>query len=518
MLAEAVKAKYHNKLGEALILITKLAEALFEIEEKWADYLYADMLHQRGVILQMDKNWAGAYEELLDAARMRKRIGDYVGLAYSMFQIAMLKMEQTGNETEATPSFMKARPYIEFAIRVAEERRDIKTLGDLKHNIAFIDQVCKAYENAIIEYQEALAFRIKAKDKRGEALTKARLAECYFALDDIENSVDLANDALRYFIETDDKKRIEQVRKAKEMIPVIAAKKIEQKIKELNELYSKATTEEQYKECVKIAGEINELTPRCPSLDTEELMLKALNSWWAYYYYLLKFDQSQDTREQFIEQLGSWYRDINNVELKIKFGYLYATALSNLTGETEEAEKINQEIKVLAEKTNNMSLLLQVINSRGLKEMAAKDWHAAIAIFSEIDVLHAETVTKQENLQYAANIVNNRGASKNRGKIAPIGGAIDLMLAAILYSQQEMPPAKHFKGLPDRLQESIDNLNSVQETIPNKEEIIYLIKEARALLSPVSDQIQKKQPPWEYFETLRSKIEEIREKLMELNK
>lgn len=508
IMSQAMMAKYQNKLGEALLLLGILAEMLQEIEEDWADLLYAEMIHQRGVVLEMDKNWAGAYENLLDAAHMRKRLKDYVGLAYTMFQIGMLKLEQTGNDEAAMPSFLKARPYVRRAIDIAEEIGDKKALGNMKHNDAFIDQTMKVYQNAITGYCNALTSRIEAGDKRGEALTKARMAECYLAIDDIYNSGLLANAALQHFRETNDIKRIEQVWKTKK---AIVAKKVEQLTKELNELYAKATTKEDYRKAAEITLTIAEFLN-----DNEEIISKTIKGWWARYYELLKFVKDSAEKKLFVERIEFWYGKITNPEIKVNFGYLYATALSSLADNTEKAEKINQEIKILAEKTGNTSLILQTINSRGIKEMAAKNWEEAVKIFSELDPFYTETLKEQENLLPTANIFNNRGASLIRGGIDPVSGATYLLYAAGFYSRQELPPAKHFKGLPDRLKEAIDKLQSVTG-IPNCKEILALIIEARNLLLPVSDTIQQAQPQKEYFDNLLRSIEKIHEKITELS-
>ncbi len=149
--------------------------------------------------------------------------------------------------------------------------------------------------------------------------------------------------------------------------------------------------------------------------------------------------------------------------------------------------------------------------------MGAKNWRGAVIVADEINKFSEEEITHSENIGTSANILNNRGASKNRGKIDPVEGAVDLLQAAIYYSFQNEPAAKHFAGLPDRLRESMDNMLSKESVTgsPNKE-ILALIEKARNILQPVSEQIEKDQTSREYFEMLAIEISGIRKEILNL--
>jgi len=218
MMAEILKVKEQNKQGKILFLLEDLAKFLCMYGERWTDLLYAEMQHQRGEVLQELKNWAGARESFRDASFLRKRIKDYPGLARSKFALGKLKLAQTENKKVALYEFLEALPDIQKALEISKETSDEKTQGDMKHYLAFIDQIQELFQKALTEYSDALTSRNYAGDKQGIATTKVEMAGCYYALGDISNAELLINEALIYFTDRNNAKMVEQLLKTKEKI------------------------------------------------------------------------------------------------------------------------------------------------------------------------------------------------------------------------------------------------------------------------------------------------------------
>jgi len=285
--------------------------------------------------------------------------------------------------------------------------------------------------------------------------------------------------------------------------------------KEINALYARATTEDDYKLVAEKSEEIADLLS-----DNEAIISKTINSWWAQYYLFLKFDKNLNARTDFVAKIAKWYKVLEKPENIVKFGYLFVTAVGNLTPDIYKQEiiEVNVQIKDLAEKTGNSTLILQAINSRGVKEMADKNWLKAEEIFSEIDPFYILTLKQKKNLLLAANTLNNRGSTLIRGNINPVLGAIFLLDAAGFYSRLDQPPAKHFQGLINRLEESLNKLRDKESAIVTPvKEIIASIKEAKLLLQPMSDKVHNEQVSRECLDTLICKVRRIREEIINLN-
>ncbi|MCK5476262.1 MAG: hypothetical protein KAI71_06840 [Candidatus Pacebacteria bacterium] len=295
--------------------------------------------------------------------------------------------------------------------------------------------------------------------------------------------------------------------------PISKADKIAE---EINNLYAKAKTRDEYKLVAEMSEEVAALLS-----NNEEIISKTINSWWAQYYLFLKFDENYNARKLFVEKIARWYKVLEKPENIVKFGYLYVTAVANLTPGIYNREiiEVNAQIKDVAEKTGNSSLILQAINSRGVKEMVDKNWLKAEEIFSEINPFYMLTLKEANNLLLAANILNNRGATLIRGDINAVLGAIFLLDAAEFYSRLDQPPAKHFQGLVNRLEESLDKIRDWDKEIitARKVSIIALIEEAKILLRPMSDKVHDKQVSRECLDTLICKMRRIREKIINLN-
>ena len=240
----------------------------------------------------------------------------------------------------------------------------------------------------------------------------------------------------------------------------------EEKIKELNALYAKATTEEEYAQAYKSAVSYYYEASRAgePFQVLAEIMLPG---YWAEYYRLKKFPQKDETeQEQKINFHVSWvdqyYRQVpkENTELKLNYGYLLSVSFNYLKGDFEEARKVDEEIQRLAKETKNIAIIIKAINAHGLTAMQKKDWPAAIAIFSRAEKSFTEAFDVPDVWQHFANTLNNRGMSRlnlsdgtdqwqeKRGIIS--SGIVDLWNAEELYMKVTPPPLKHIDGIENR--------------------------------------------------------------------
>ncbi len=291
---------------------------------------------------------------------------------------------------------------------------------------------------------------------------------------------------------------------------------------ELHALYQKALIKEEYEKAVELTGKsIVTLGASRESPDT--IVATVLDGLWSEYYLLLKFpeiieDEALENNDCFIEKVESLLNQVVESTNRAELLYLASVAWSRLLGDQENAESCNLVLQDLISSGKvSVALILKGINSRGIKEMTVKNWLEAEKIFSEIDPFYVLTLKEEENLLPTANILNNRGASLIRGNIDPVLGAIFLLDAVGFYSRLDSPPAKHFQGLVNRLQESLDKLLFKESAMATPvKEIIALIEEAKKLLQSVSDEIQQGRTTRKYLDSLIYNIENIREKISNL--
>ncbi len=222
IIKEGMNARYQGKYSEALDKFDMVIKNLAESDEEWAKLKIGEAMHQLGVTLQnMGKYYKAALSCLWCTIVYRQVIRDSIGLAYSYFQIPMCRLASGEKVEYIMPDFHKAGEAIIIGISLAKRKDDYKVLGDLSHNLAYISQIeGNRYSVAIGLYSEALIFRRRVKDKKGEGLTLARLAECFLESGDFQPAIakDYAKNALRVFQEINDVKRTEQVGKILEKI------------------------------------------------------------------------------------------------------------------------------------------------------------------------------------------------------------------------------------------------------------------------------------------------------------
>ncbi len=214
LMKEAMNDRYQGKYPEALDKLDAVIKELAESDEEWAKLKIGEAMHQLGVTLQnAGKDYKAALFCLWRAIAYRKAIHDNIGLAYSCFQIPMCKLARGDRKEDVLPDFQNAKLRIQIAVSLLEGTKEVKTLGDMYQNLAYISQLKRNYREAVLLYARALAFRKKAGDLRGEGLTHARLAECNIELINLPFARSGAEESLKIFREIGDIARIKQVEK-----------------------------------------------------------------------------------------------------------------------------------------------------------------------------------------------------------------------------------------------------------------------------------------------------------------
>jgi len=230
----------------------------------------------------------------------------------------------------------------------------------------------------------------------------------------------------------------------------------EERIEEINTLYSKATTLKEYK---KIVEEVEQLRKEMSKVgkDADEISQAIIDGFWAHYYLERKFYKNSFSSEailQFAERVQEYYRAVKGADLKVSYGYLLSVILGELREDSDRAEVIAGEIQVIAKESGNTAALLRQINARGIKAMK-EDFEEAVKIFNEIENVRD---IHEKDYRHVGNIINNSGASKIRGDIDIVDGMKDLLIAADYYLAEEEPPIKHLEGIINRLNEGIKKL------------------------------------------------------------
>jgi len=304
------------------------------------------------------------------------------------------------------------------------------------------------------------------------------------------------------------------------MTKKIVAEDIKKMSDELSALYSKARTKEEYEKVIRLR-ELYANTLKANIASPNTVVSTVLPGDWAEYHLYDKFPEgfTDEDMKRFAGEIEALRYSMIDADTKVALLYLESNIWSHLLHNQEKAKWCVEEMdRIISQGKVSTASILKMINSAGNKEMDTKNWTRAVEIFDGINKFSQEILGRSDNLLYTANIINQRGASKNRGKMNPIEGAVDILQAAVYYSLQNEPPAKHFAGLPDRLRESLDNLQSqsTHYVIDFYRKAYDLIERARSLLQPVSGQIEKGQVSREYFEMLAIEISDIRKEIVKL--
>jgi tetratricopeptide (TPR) repeat protein len=118
-------------------------------------------------------------------------------------------------ETELTAEFQNARRITGAALN--EQGLSAEHKGNMHQNLAFCLQAESLFEDALHDYRRALQFREEAErskeplERRGTAMTLARIAECLMELCDYDEATQQASRALAIFQHIGDVNRTKQV-------------------------------------------------------------------------------------------------------------------------------------------------------------------------------------------------------------------------------------------------------------------------------------------------------------------
>ncbi len=259
---------------------------------------------------------------------------------------------------------------------------------------------------------------------------------------------------------------------------------IEERTKELDELYTKATTQEEYHRVWELARhlEYDILAERGASV--KWCARPILNGFWARYYELRKFDRDEGKIDTLYSLVRNYYFGLKmeeNVELTVNYGYLLSVIVGQLKEDTKKAKTIDEEISRLVKESDNVALGLKVINSRGLNAMQKKDFQEAIAIFTTAEQNFPEAPNIPEARQHLGNTVNNRGLSKlnlsdevedpeQKNEMVK-SGVQDLLVAMNLYFMVPSIPLHHLEGIKNRLRLAKDKAKEVDPELVKAIEI-----------------------------------------------
>ena len=264
---------------------------------------------------------------------------------------------------------------------------------------------------------------------------------------------------------------------------------IEERAKELDELYAKATSQEEYHRISKLAWDL-EIKMNRQKLPVSDVAKAILSGFWAKYYEIRKFDKTKRNIDDLYWPVrnffGSLYEKVLrqekvDIEVAVNYGYLLSVIVGQLKGNTLEAKEIDEQISRLVKESDNAALGLKVINSQGLNAMQKKDWQEAIAIFTTAERNFPEAPNIPEARQHLGNAVNNRGLSKlnlsdemedpEQKKEMVKSGVWDLLVAMNLYFMVPLIPLKHLEGIRNRLRLAKDKAKEIDPDLVKAIEI-----------------------------------------------
>lgn len=187
------------------------------IEDAGGGSLLGELYHNLGTNSQGAKQFGKALKYLHIAFALRRDSGDLLGAAYTAFQIPMCKKMSGEPDDNLRAEFRKARTAIAEVVSMNKNLAP-EHLSNMKQNFAFCLQAEKDYVAALAEYTQLLPLREAAEsnkdaaERRLVAMTRARIAECHFALGQNDLALEEARKALEVFEHIEDKNRIKQVR------------------------------------------------------------------------------------------------------------------------------------------------------------------------------------------------------------------------------------------------------------------------------------------------------------------
>lgn len=199
-LAERNKGNY-ERADEILMAIITETKDPAQLGSLW---------HTQGTVMQGWKSFPTALICFDVALTFRQKAQDALGVAYTMFQIPMCRRASGIPDDHLIDDFRAARDAIYVVVDGPHAISD-EHMGNMLQNLAFCLQIERDFVDAIKRYNEVLAYRYKANDRRGAAMTLARKAECQIEIGQIDNARDNSLAALRIFQDLNDVNRIKQV-------------------------------------------------------------------------------------------------------------------------------------------------------------------------------------------------------------------------------------------------------------------------------------------------------------------
>ena len=234
-------------------------------------------------------------------------------------------------------------------------------------------------------------------------------------------------------------------------------KSIDEKRKELDTLYGKAVSEEDYLQVMELGDNLKNQMMGAGKRNYK-IAEAIYGGFFGSYYWIKKFANTTLNVDGIKTQVAFFYEEIDatkNPELKIKYGYLLAVILSELADDFAVAEEVRKEMREIAEKSGDISSILRLINADGLNQVRLGLYNEAIKTFGAIED-YGEI--PPEAFRHAGNILSNRGAANIRGGIDALAGAQDLLKAANYYLREKEPSRKHLQGVMNRFREAIEEL------------------------------------------------------------
>lgn len=204
LVKKADELRIKGKFKESLNLLNKAEEkAKFLSENK---SLMGLIRHYQGRVLQAMEKYNEALEKLEEAIKLRKE--DPIQRAFSVFQKYICADYAGVPITEGEIGKTKMA-----LLELILATQNIKELGIGFQNLAYIEEKVGKITKAILFYKMTEVLRRETDDKRGLAMTWARLGECYRKIIEGDKAREYGEKALVYFEKVGDVERIQQIKR-----------------------------------------------------------------------------------------------------------------------------------------------------------------------------------------------------------------------------------------------------------------------------------------------------------------
>ncbi len=209
MVEEANRFSKEGRNLEALgILEQALNKAKYMLPIDAIDRSNGLVFHYMGRVEQAKGDYKQAVASLGFALGYRK--DNSVDYAYTAFQLFICK--DYGKLPISDEDVKETK--IALSRAMMDHAATFQDIGNMMQNVAYVEQKKGYIHKAVLFYKMTETIREEADDKRGLALTQARLAEIYWKMMGGTGPLAMSygREALRYFGEINDVERIEQVK------------------------------------------------------------------------------------------------------------------------------------------------------------------------------------------------------------------------------------------------------------------------------------------------------------------